>query len=244
MEIADMENDDHEQMRLLVRELAQSDGLGRDDPTLLRIAERLRTGTADEKELQEIKRGAISYAANDLVEVPWDHQAAFLSFIVQSELIVECAALRQALYKVLQPMLTQPLDRLTVEISTALMRSSKPPTSNLVGQLFEKVIPEYRISPDWRYVGLLAKLVDRTIGSSKPYTQNDFISDLGRLATQPDFERNLMMRNAVWSSIDPRLDAITILNAVRRRQHRHAARHPTKPDFAPVMEAFRKRIAN
>ena len=230
-------------MAELVKELAQAQASGRDDPQLLQLADRLRNGAVGATEVQEIKLRAIAFVKRKLRTTPSIEQSAFLYFILRSEIVDDWTELRLALFDAIRPSLAGSLDKLALDVSAALLESAAPPTSNLLTELKPRLLQEYRSDPSWRFVGALVALVDRPDGISR-YDKTDLIQDLRRLADQDDFDKNVQLRDAIWRSVDTTWDAISVRIAVRARQKAFAAHFPSAPNFEPAMQSSRRTIAS
>jgi len=218
---------------------------GREDSRLLIACDRFRSGEASGSEYQRYKSAAIDYITTRLPAAPLSEQEACFQFLLQSELINESVEIRNALHMLLQSRLTVPLDKLSLNIVTALLRSRRPPSDNLMQIICGKVRKEYLAAPSWNYIGALAALVGRT--GELPYTNDNLIQDIARLADSPDFDRALHLRNTIWTALNPPLDSISILTRIRRGQsmHRHnypPTAAPTTPDFSQAMDYLQKSI--
>jgi len=211
---------------------------GREDSSLLKLCDRFRNGRTTVEESQRYKLAAIEYITNHLATRTGNEQQAFLQFLLQSELINECTEIRNTLHTLLQSRLTLPLDRLSLNIAASLLRSNRPPSETLIQEMFGKVHAEHLANPSWSHVGILAASIGRT-GKIR-YSVDDLIGDIARLADSKDFAKKLHLRNAVWTSLNPRLDSILILTKVRSGQALH--RHNYPPNFAPAMKQLNSLI--
>jgi hypothetical protein len=226
---------DAELMRSLLAEMSQPSE-ARDDPQLVRLADQYRRGI--ETDIAPIKRASVQYIKDMLPDSIVNERRAFFVFLVQSELINESVEIRTALYAAIEPRLNNVSDPLVEEVASLLLRSARPPAERLAARLLERIRTSYLKRPNWKQAGILASLVGKS--STYQYTTNTLLSDITRLADDPDFEKAVKLRNALWSGVG--LDSIEIVTHARRTQREHAANYPDTPDFAGPVQRVRKSI--
>ncbi len=187
-----------------------------DDPELLKLADRLRSGRASLEEQQACKGATLAYIRTCLAEAPASIQSAFLKFLLLSDLASEATEVRIALDAQAKPDAQGRLSDLTLNIVGLLLRASRPPSDNTAVRIFPPLRKRYTSAPNWRDVAILAGMVGRP--TIPQYSEDDLICDLALLSRTPEFEQELAIRDAIWRKVRPTLDAIDIAARIRRRR--------------------------
>ena len=199
---------------------AEDDKLSHSNSVLLEVASQFRQGLADESR-PRYKEAVLTFIRSRLHQVDETAQMAFFSFLVLAEFVEDSFEVRSALHDLLRQ--RAKVDGLTSNITTALLRTGRPPAAQVREEMFRLAKAEFNRQPTWSLISILATAVGKLARNAYPLP--DFIDDLGRL-NGPDFPRAIALRDPIWKTLTPSTDSVALLNEVGRRQPAINADHP------------------
>jgi len=211
---------------------AEDDKLSHSNSVLLDVASQLRQGSLADGSRARYKETVLKFIRVRLNQVDEVAQTAFFSFLVLAELVEDSSEVRSALHDLLRQ--SGKIDRLSSNITTALLRTEKPPAAQVREEMFQLAKAEFDLQPTWSLVSILATAVGKLARGTYPFT--DFISDLSRLRG-PDFSRAVALRDPIWKTLTPPTDSVTLLNELGRRAP------ATSADFPRSSSSFQERIS-
>lgn len=180
----------------------------------------------DTAEVRRCRRAALEFVRHRLINAASEIQDAFFSFVLQSELVDHAAEVRAALHHLLRSRVSQPIDRLSASIVTAVARTNRPPTAQMLSEVFDSAKAQYKAKPSWTLASVLVSCVHRV--PQRVYEINDLIRDLALLDNGEAFDQAVKRRNAMWQSLQPPADAVDIVNSVRRLSVDRSINYPVE----------------
>jgi hypothetical protein len=186
-----------------------------EDPPLLTVSTQLKRGELDGVEYCKYQAATLEYIENCLGKRPRREEEAFLKFLVYSEVSDVSMEIRNALHLTLTNRFSSPTDWLCLEILSVLLRSPKPPSSNLGPKFIPAIRAQHRMSPAWQYVVILVALADKA--PNVDYDAQALVDDIALLEKTPDFERALRTKHPLWINSRFRLDSISLYQQIKRK---------------------------